>query len=275
MKRISVEEVKRTEYEILCSVHSYCEKHNLTCWLTGGTLLGAVRHKGFIPWDDDIDIMMPRYDYEKFIRKYHDPARSYLSVKTPYNDREYYLPFAKVTDTRTIMKENISITCSLGVSIDVFPLDYMGNDKREAVRNFNRVESYRRILTLKCLKVSGRRSFIKNSVIIAGRIACWWIDVNKLAQKMDQESKKRWKHTRDRYLAIAVWGIYGAEHELLQREWLQKTARLRFEDQLFYAPAEYDRVLKKLYGDYMKLPPEKDRTTHHEFQAYLKTEKTR
>ena len=120
MKKIDIVEAKKMMLDILKTVAKFCDENNLRYFIFYGTYLGALRHKGYIPWDDDIDIAMPRPDYEKFMEIFHAEN---LAVWTWRKDNKYLLPFAKVYDTRTEVHENADFGETFGVNIDIFPLD--------------------------------------------------------------------------------------------------------------------------------------------------------
>ena len=118
-RRLAPAEIKSLQMEILCSIHNFCVNNNIRYSLAYGTLLGAIRHKGYIPWDDDVDILMPRPDYEKFLKLYPGYNKNH-TVQTYINDDSYYLAFAKVYDNRT---ELIVFPTRTGVFVDIFPVD--------------------------------------------------------------------------------------------------------------------------------------------------------
>ena len=119
MKEIGLKELRDLQLDILQNVHDFCVAHGIHYSLAYGTLLGAIRHKGYIPWDDDIDIAMLRPDYEKFMREYKDEVYRFCECRL---DKDIHIGFGKVEDTRTIIIE-AGNTKNLGVTIDVFPID--------------------------------------------------------------------------------------------------------------------------------------------------------
>ena len=127
MKQITdIHELRQLQMGILDHVHAFCEANGLTYFLSSGMLIGAVRHGGYIPWDDDIDIYMPRCDYERFLQIYSDPSGVYRAID-PQRDPKYYYTFAKVIDQRTLMLEKEVKGYEIGVYIDIFPLDFSCN----------------------------------------------------------------------------------------------------------------------------------------------------
>ena len=153
LREIHSEEFKPILVDMLKTIDKFCSDNNLKYFLAYGTLLGAVRHKGFIPWDDDIDIIMPRSDYQKFIQYFNKGTQSHtLQVVDCYSTNNYYLPFAKLIHTGTVVLENVNNAIPLGVFIDVFPLDNMTDQFKKSKKFFNSISLYRNLLTLKNLK---------------------------------------------------------------------------------------------------------------------------
>ena len=142
MRRITdIHELRSIQMGILDHVHDYCERHGLRYFLSSGTLIGAVRHKGYIPWDDDIDIYMPRQDYEQFLRNFLDGTGHFrVLAPSPWEraggEIPYYYTFAKVVDTRTLMVETETKGFEIGVFMDIFPVDYVTDDLKERQRVF-------------------------------------------------------------------------------------------------------------------------------------------
>jgi lipopolysaccharide cholinephosphotransferase len=136
MRKITdIKELREIQMGILDDVHRFCEEQGLRYSLSSGTLIGAVRHQGYIPWDDDIDIYMLRSDYERFLKSYHDQNGHYR-VLNPKKEDHYYYTFAKVVDQRTKMVEKETEGYEIGVYIDVFPVDYVPDDMKERERIF-------------------------------------------------------------------------------------------------------------------------------------------
>ena len=126
-----LEELHQIELDMLKEIDRICRRENIQYYLAGGTLLGAVRHKGFIPWDDDIDIAMARDEYERFLKVMKKERHPYLKIFAMEFDKEYQYTFAKVVDTRTRLIEEIGKDLpDMGVFIDIFPIDGLGNDRK-------------------------------------------------------------------------------------------------------------------------------------------------
>lgn len=265
MKEISVKELKDIQLDILDQVHAFCQAHNLTYSLCYGTLIGAVRHKGYIPWDDDIDICMPRADYECFIKSF-DGAKGNLKVWSYATDSSYYLPFAKVGNTQTSLLENVRYPLDYGVNIDVYPCDRVPESVKSRCRLFRRIKLIKQLATLKNLTIDKRRNFLKNLLVVAGHGITFFISLRKL---MIQEDYLRHKYTSS---TSGVCNIVAASCVQISfsRKAIEKTIDVEFEGRVYKMMAGYDEFLTKIFGDYMTPPPEKERVTHHDFKAYWK-----
>ena len=138
MRKIEdIQELRQIQMGILDDVHRFCEAHGLRYFLSSGTLIGAVRHKGYIPWDDDIDIYMPRKDYEEFLQTYTSDSGHYRAIN-PQTEQHYYYTFAKVVDSRTRMVEKETEGYEIGVYMDSFPVDFVTDDLQERERIFKK-----------------------------------------------------------------------------------------------------------------------------------------
>lgn len=261
MKAIEVDELKQIQLDILKFVDAFCKKNNLRYFLAYGTLLGAVRHQGYIPWDDDIDILMFREDYEKFVTTFKDSKYKVFATEVNHN---YPYPFAKVGDTRTYFEEEIKDVIDTGVNIDVFPLDYLPKDKIEKIRKKRNL--LQKIWIAKRLPRLKRRGFLKNVILGVSQFLLSIIPVGTIVKKMEDNAKK-FNLTNS-----SVCGniAYGYDPDIYPSSDFQDTIELHFEDSMFPCPANYDDVLKIMYGDYMQLPPEEKRVSHHHFIAYWK-----
>ena len=269
-KEIGSDELKTIHVDMLIEIDRYCNDNGLQYFLAYGTLLGAVRHQGFIPWDDDIDIIMPRSDYQKFINDFNSKTHLRELQVINYNvQSDYYLPFAKVIHTRTEVAENINSSFRLGVYIDIFPLDHLSDNIEKAKNEFNSLSIYRNLLTLKNLKPRKGRSFIKNGIVALGSTALKLLPISFLTSTIDKKARRYEGGKCTRYVANSVLGVYG-EREIMPALWFKSAANMVFEGYSFSVPQEYHNILTQLYGDYMKLPPIEKRITHHAFKAWWK-----
>lgn len=269
MKKLNLEEIKEICLEILICVHDFCETNKLTYYLAYGSLLGAVRHKGFIPWDDDIDIYMPRKDYEIFLKEF-DVTNINKLFKTisMYNDKTYWMEFARVVNTKTILiKKTIP-----HIYIDVFPLDNMSNDYKQAL------SLQRKIRILKFLRNHKVGNFnlsydfftnLKNIVHTMIKILIFFIPLRYLILKIDFLAKKYAQNKMTKYIGRAVDSRY--MFEIYESTCFADRILLDFEGYKFWGPKEYDKILTQYFGNYMEVPP-KNKRISHSIEAYLKEE---
>lgn len=257
MKQMTLEELKTTELDILTDVAEFCDKNGLKYFLAYGTLIGAVRHKGFIPWDDDIDIWMPRDDYNKFLKIYKSKDERYCAI-SPY-DKISRHSMAKVIDTKTVKIEDYIDYKNgyLGVDVDIFPLDGVPDNAETFKKWYKKITSYYSKYTYLVLKPKfGMRSFIFTNLLkIAGVKRSALMDK---AQKMH----KLYPYESSAYVG-AIESKFNSSKNYFLKEWFDDSITVNFEDKQFKIPAHYDEILTQVYGDYMKLPPEDQQVTHH------------
>lgn len=269
-KEINLELLKKIELDLLKAVHEICEKENLRYSLGGGSLLGAVRHQGFIPWDDDIDIMMPRPDYDAFIAYClsHEVPFKIWSCET---DKSYVDLSAKVYNTETILEDDKVVGgSSVGVNIDIFPIDGLGSSYKKAKKAFKSTAFKRNLLIAAHWQKffrSKTHSWYYEPFRFAFFVLSRFVNKSKLFNSIQNRYKKIDFNTAN--FAGAVGGAY-REREILPQEVFTEYLELPFENLKFKAIKQYDKYLSSIYGDYMKLPPEEKRVSHHTFKAYYK-----
>ena len=268
---MSLEEIKSTTIGVLNFIDEVCRQNELKYFLCGGTLLGAVRHNGFIPWDDDIDIMMPRKDYERLFEVW--PENSYYMVRNHKNTSNFPYAYGKAFDSRTIKQEPIRKKCQLiGVDVDIFPIDNLPNGNAKALSIFNDVAKYTTRLGKHIYPYhTGMRSLKFNLKVLYGRLLelLGVETVNSVIAKIS-ECAQRYSGVETDYCGITSISHYGMK-EKNPRINYSKSIYLVFENQQYPAPVGFADYLKRLYGeDYMQLPPEEKRQTHHTYKAYWK-----
>lgn len=264
---INLQERKQILVGILESVDEYCRKNKLKYYLYFGTLLGAVRHKGFIPWDDDVDIAMPRKDYEKFVKEFNCERKDMLRVIAIENEGTCYTPFAKVVDYRTRLREDISDSVEIGINIDVFPLDYLSNDYGRALRLDKSIAIYRKILHYLSISYIPRQWY-KKMVLSMLKL----IKRESVVRRIVKKAKKYSAMTDSKYVASVVTMTTGIR-EIMETDFFTEEVELEFENKMYKAPVKYKKVLEHLYGDtYMQLPPVEERITHHCNKAWWRVD---
>ena len=249
-----LDKLHSVQIEILDEIVGICDKHNLTYFLIGGTLLGAVRHKGFIPWDDDLDIAMPREDYEKFLKI----AKTELDKKYYLHDisidKNYWQPFIKIRKNNTLFDEKMidNIETHKGIFVDVFPFD---NLKRDGILLKIKWSILKNLLRF-CLYYRGILK--KENVNHFGFCKIFSIFGMKNILKFCDRYMKNLKNKNSKYI-IDYNGMY---KKVFEKEWFLPTKKIKFENKLYSCPNDNHKVLEKIYGDYMQIPPVEKRITH-------------
>lgn len=266
-KTLTLQETKSYELEILKVFADYCNNKGLKYYLAYGTLLGAVRHGGFIPWDDDIDVWMPRPDYEKFIKLTgHNPITSnYETILYRDTRIKSIYPFVKIIDTRTVVIEETKIRKSkMGIWIDVFPLDALPDDESETLRMIKKSKKLQKFIGVAQSRLSSAKNIIK---LILKIILFPYFKINGIKRFCRKLEKLCTKHdfSKSKYYGEITWSLDGyLKCPICDFE---PATTVEFEGFSFSAPNNYKSVLEKYYGDYMTLPPENERSGHH-FLAY-------
>lgn len=262
MRLISFEEHKIIQIAILKDIDAFCREYSINYFLAFGTLIGAVRHKGFIPWDDDIDIAMPRPDYDKFILLFNDKVQN-LKVIAPEIDLNYYAPYANVYDTRTVLEEKGTshLGLELGVKIDIFPIDGVPANIYiyDIVSYIMRFYNY--ILYIK------RRCNNESFAFKVKKIICSPFSY-RFIQKRIIKLATRFSYEKSDYVDHFVYSAYHGKR--FKKEALISFVPLEFEKEKYFCPTGYDEYLRTIYGDYMKLPTVEKQIPHHNFTAYWK-----
>lgn len=247
-------EVQKKELSILCSIRDICEKHDIDYWLDGGTCLGAVRHGGFIPWDDDIDIAMRKEDIPRFVNAAQNELPEGLFLQTMETDPSCRLPIIKVRDTHSFIVEagdDFSRDYQKGLFVDIFPLIPYPNVSRKFCKKI--IKGYCRANAI--LKQQHTYSWRSVAELIwFGGKRLYFYTLWKLANIFLP------KHT---YFSNSIeTNGYGIIHKVVD---IFPTSTIKFEGDTFRVPANPDQYLRNIYGDYMTLPPEDKRKGHAVF----------
>ncbi len=261
-KKLSNEEIKSTEISILKYIDNICQKNGISYFLEAGTLLGAIRHKGFIPWDDDIDIALLRSDYDKLVNILKQNDSSY-AVSDIYDDPSCILPFAKVYDTRTLVKWRVKYPreAQYGVWVDLFPIDNVPDNVLK-LRLFQFHIRILKSLYEHCRNIyTEDKSFKK---LLAQKISGIH-SIDYYLKKLDSLARKYSRKNTNN-----VMNIFGmkSNYHVFNKELFTNFSKATFEDMLLPIPSKYDSYLTLMYGDYMTLPPEENRKIVHVIDAY-------
>lgn len=255
LSKEQLQQLKECERDMLEAFVNICNKHKIKYFLQGGTLLGAVRHQGFIPWDDDVDVSLPRHEYERFIAIAQSELPSYYFLQTKDTDPEYPNNFAKIRDSRTTFIETSArhLNINHGAYIDIFPIDYYPDGFKAKIFEIKKKLLTWRINTAFYMPEMSLKSKI------ATLISCILYPSRR---KAIEKREKLYKSVKPSQRVVNNSGAW-LEKEVIPKRWCAETAEMTFEGIRVQGSAEYDEWLTYVYGDYMQLPPESERKGHH------------
>ena len=266
---LTIKEVKKIELQLLLSFHKLCLEQGWNYSITAGTLIGAVRHSGFIPWDDDIDVMMPRTDYNRFL-KYCKTHKVPFRVISCEHDRNYGLLFAKISDNKTCIVDEFTdwTKVKMGVNIDIFPIDGLGNTLESANYNVNKRRFLNALIIAKNWKrftFSKTHPFYYEPVRLFFFLLARIVPMRSIILKVNSANQELC-FSSSKYSGC-LCGVYKAKTIMESADFID-LVELPFEGYHLKAIRKYDAYLRKSYGDYMKLPKESERVEHHGVQAF-------
>lgn len=245
--------------------NAFCKKNDIQYSLIGGSLIGAIRHHGIIPWDDDIDIIMTPDQFKKFKRLYVSEGDKRFRLLTRESQKDYYYPFAKFVDTSTCLDEyNQKPIKNYGVFLDIFQYFYAPNDPVEQKKLFRKELRARTGIYTTNTKHSAwprnpkyRIKYICNNLL-------FWRDFTQEYLNILANTPQKTRYV------MSDWAIYGVKKEIQNIDDIQEYITTDFEgiDAMIFK--NYDHILRTTFGDYMKLPPKEKRKTHHSYKAYIK-----
>lgn len=273
MEPIPQEDLHPLLLNVLSAFHEYCEKHSLTYYLSDGTLLGAVRHRGFIPWDDDVDVSMIDAEYDRLIE--HAKADPFLDSERRYRfllpaELPNFYPFLKVIDTYTcVYEKDISRSYGIGIWLDVFRLSHCDTDFSKTLEKFYSIQK---------LKEANKLAVCGNFRTLTYKMIVPFLAIGKLALRANGKTPvclsrqmlaiEQTMPSSGELLMDITWA--DSDQHYFRTELWEGLTLLEFEGKAFMAPEKYEEILTAQYGDYMTLPPEKDRVRHAYEAYYLK-----
>lgn len=265
MKPIAdVNEMRKIQMDILLFIHQFCIDNGIQYSLAWGTMLGAIRHKGYIPWDDDIDIMKTRPEYDRFCKLFHD-ERSIYKLYDVHTDKKWIYPFAKISDERTIRVEKNALD-EIGINIDVFPIDFYADSYEDAMKALKRMKFWKKIYVAKILRSYTGMSLLKNIIYHLYKIPCSLIPLKFVLKKFDEISCV----TSKGKTAYCGFLVEATKAVVLKSEIFDKYAEYQFEGHRFHGVKNYESYLRTTYGDYMTPPPIDQRCAHEVVGMYWK-----
>jgi len=261
MIQIDIKQCHKILLDIAKRIDRICREHDIPYYIIGGTMLGAVRHKGFIPWDDDLDIAIPREYYDKFISIASQSLTSQYKIATYLTDNRIVYGVAKVYDVNTYLddpRNSRPLMEQLGVSVDIFPLDYIDVNWQYSL--ILKLIRFQTLLFVESTRPSFFKSLLQRIIRVCFPLKSAWIVsfVNYWLQHT---------HPSKKYSG-SMWSAYRAKHIMPTKIWGIPT-EYEFEDTKLYGVEDYDAYLSRLMGNYMQLPPENKRKAHCD-TIYLK-----
>jgi LPS biosynthesis protein len=258
-KKLKLKEIQNIEYEMLCAFDNYCKKYNLTYFLESGTLLGAVRHQGFIPWDDDLDVTMPRPDYERLLQlEVNDGIANNLLVCALERGNWDY-PFMKIfrTDTK-IERGNTNESGGKHIWIDVFPIDGLPKSKKETEEVYKKLKFWAKLHGGTKTRWDKENNIIKKLGKILASTILKIYGGKRIGNKIAKNAK-RYSYEESDYVGVSVWrGI----HEKMLKKDMYPVLEMKFEDGKFPVHSQWNEYLTRAYGNYMVMPAPEQRRDH-------------
>jgi len=264
-----ISEIQQMELGIMEYIHEVCQKIGVKYFLAYGSLIGAVRHQGFIPWDDDMDICMLRDDYEKlqdYMIAHPDERYELMSYK---NNVNYVYPFMKVQDNHTyLVEEDVRIDSDMGIYVDIFPVD--GYEDDQAFKDkMTKIIKKRQLSCYTFKGITNSKSLVNSIIRYISVIIFYFTNTNKYVAQIDELAKSR--KVEDYELVDYV--VYKDMNKpVWKREWLEQVEAGSFEGKEFMIPKHYHEILTSDYGNYMQLPPVEQQVSHHDFKLWKITE---
>lgn len=269
-EKIELRQMQEYLLEMLSALAEYCDKEGLRYYLSGGTLLGGIRHKGFIPWDDDIDVNMPRPDIERLANAVNNKKGKigkYRLELPDINGESKNCIFYRMYNDDVVI-ENITLKKDriIPLFIDIFPIEGLPDTMKETKKHYSKVLMYQRMRKLTSPYYSDGK---KLSSLVFRLIG--WVPANIMGYKYWAnkviETQKKYDFDSSNYIGVMSTFVHTIEERVLKEEYLP-CIDVEFENKTFKGPKGYDTYLKQLYGEYMEMPPKEKQISHHKFIAY-------
>lgn len=270
---ITLYDMQQIELNLLIYLKNICDENQLKYYLAYGTLIGAVRHQGFIPWDDDIDVMMPQEDYNKLVQIMKNQTHPYYQLVSTDTYPNFTAPLPKIIDTRTVLEQHYDYVerVPLGVYIDIFTLDGMTDDFETAVAlRKDSLKLFRRWRRADAVLFPPGKSKLYGLMRGIRNLPYKLYGITRSLKKLEQHNRK-YPFYQSRFAAVQNLGLPSSvtpDKDVMQTEWFGEGVDLPFEGTMFRAPTKYDTILQIYYGDYMTPPPAEERKSLHSYTVY-------
>lgn len=257
-------ELKAKLLEMMEWFHKLCVKNGIRYYVLGGTMLGAMRHHGFIPWDDDIDVGVANEDYTKLEMLFKNSGQSKYVFESPLSDaKDYFYSFSKIYDTTTTLVENTKYKIKRGIYIDVFPLVGMGNSEQESAARFFLIDRKFKYLLARTTGIRKGRNRLKNLAVYLFRMIPDFIsdDKKRLVELYQLANERAFNDYKIGGNPFGTWRY----KEIMESSIMGNPTLYQFENIKVYGAEQPDKYLTSLYGDWKKLPPIEKRVSKHDY----------
>lgn len=265
---LTLREIQNETLEIMKVIDKICKENNYRYVLYYGTLIGAIRHKGFIPWDDDLDILMPRRDYNQLANYFieHEKELEPLKLFSKNTIKNYPYYINRICNTCFRMEAENEIDCGMGTFIDIYPVDGIGNGKHWFTYLRARLFS-----TMYFMKRQIRFVKPKNPIVCSLKFILKFVSnlysIDSLYKHLDKIANK-FDYDKSEYIGTVSWAF--TKTDMFRHEDIEETVNSEFEGLNFSIPKNYDYLLRRQYGNYMEMPSEDDRIGHHFYKIFRK-----
>ncbi len=273
---MTTEDVRNVQLDMLNKIAEFCDRNGLRYFLSGGTLLGAIRHQGFIPWDDDIDINMPRPDCERLMQLTQGRLDDYILAEPDMDGFSLECEYYRLYDFHTVI-ENFSggfekkYPAYHPIFIDIFPIEGLPRNKRKTALHYAKIVTLRKMQRSAGLDHMVARNFAAHIFHVVSRIPAKAVGYKRWSI-MIQNAAKKYSFDDAEYIGVMTAPVHTTEERVIKKDYLEPI-EVMFEGKYYHAPKNYDTYLTQLYGDYMQMPPEEKRKSHHAFNMYWRAEK--
>ena len=266
-KNLTLEEVHKATLKLMTNFHEFCESNGLTYYLAYGTLLGCIRHNGFIPWDDDVDVWMMREDYNRLIKLFREKEYhiDHIQLCTRESCRYYDYPIARYSDLtyRYILSSGIGNTPDMGTFIDIYPLDSFENSD-VFMKTYKKIAKLNWQYAVYCNPNVGNP--LKKAIKLLSKGLTSIMYRNDVRKAIDERTDEIIKTSAVKGDMVGVPCWFTTGNTLLNKAWFASRMIHKYENTSFYIPENYHEILTKIYGDYMTPPPEGKRVQYHNYE---------